>query len=201
MRSNYRRIGGYGDLLDDVADLFKSEGELVDDAYKENRERCLPGYSFDDATNGCVAGSPSCIQGKEYWDSTAKKCVPYPASQICPMGFYPSPSGSGTWQCLPDNVSGGAALSAGGGIADFFANLFNGGSSTAAPAVSTGGGTISPGTPVPKMVPGTSFVIPDKGAATSPVVVGTPASSNIPTALLVLGAVGLLGGAVYVATR
>lgn len=214
MRSNYRRIGGYGDLLDDVADLFKDESEIAADTSKEWNEACPPGATRQ-PDGSCR--ETSCPAG--YMRDMFKGCIRSTSTAaICPSGLFAVLRGDGTHDCVscppgmetrsphdptcvPGAFTGGAALSAGGGIADFFANLFNGGGSTAAPAVSTGGGTISPGTPVPKMVPGTSFVIPDKGAATSPVVVGTPASSNIPTALLVLGAVGLLGGAVYVATR
>lgn len=202
MRSNYRRVQGVGDWSD-LADLFKSEEDVVRDeiAVAQNEAPGCNGVDvYDIASGRCVPCPPGTSVAVDF-DRNIRSCVPN-APPVCPAGHQAQQGANGAWKCVfIQGSAGSASLSAGGGIADFFANLFNGGGSTAAPAVSTGGGTISPGTPVPKMVPGTSFVIPDKGAATSPVVVGTPASSNIPTALLVLGAVGLLGGAVYVATR
>lgn len=210
--SNYRQVAMSG-LIDDVSDLFKSEDEVYADVSKEWQEAC-PSGATRQPDGSCK--TTSCPEG--YLLDKNKGCVRYtPTNTICPTGLFYVLRGDGTHDCVscppgmetrsphdptcvPGNPYGTNAVSAAGdSIADFFTKLFNG-SGGQAPAPATSGGTISPSTPIVPTIPGTNTRTPATGSP-SPAVTATSARSNLSTGLLVLGAVGLVGGAVYLATR
>jgi hypothetical protein len=198
--SNYHRVG-VGDLTEAFNDLFKSENEIVTDSYNEIQKSCLPGYRFDVATDGCVAGSASCIPNKEYWDSATRRCVPYPAARICPVGQWSQPSGTGTFACVPIQAGeGGSAVSAGGGLTDFFSKLFGGGQAEAAPPASSGGTVTPSSTTVGPLLPGTNTPLPTYVPPPS-VVTGASDTSDASKTLLIIGGMGLAVGVAWYVTR